>query len=86
VIRVLVGVVLARLFCVVLGLQVMALRHMGVMRGFVVFSGFVMFRGGAMMSGCLLVVICCLMMVFSALFRHGRPFYLDLKRNDRLLH
>jgi hypothetical protein len=67
------GVVLGGFFGVMHGLQMVAVRHMGMMAGPLVIAGFVVFRGGPVMPRGLFVVLCSLAMVFSAFFRHGDP-------------
>jgi hypothetical protein len=68
-----VGVVLGGFFGVVRGLEMMAVRHVGVMAGFFVIAGFVVVGGRAMVLGGVLVMIGRLAMMIGAFFRHGNP-------------
>jgi hypothetical protein len=61
-----VGVMLGGLFGVMLGLQVMAVSHMGVMAGLFVIVCVVLFRCGAMMLGGVFMVLSGLIVMVSA--------------------
>ena len=69
-----VAVMLGGLFGVMLGLQVMAVRHMGVMAGLFVIVCVMVFRCGTMMLGGVLMVLGGLMVMVSARFGHDNPF------------
>ncbi len=69
-----VGVMLGGLFGVMLRLQVMAVRHMGVMAGLFVVVCVMVFRRGTMMLGGLFMVLSGLMVMVSARFGHDNLF------------
>jgi hypothetical protein len=61
---------LAGFLRVVLGMNVMAVGHVGVMAGFVVIPGFMVCGCGEMMLRGVLVVLGGFLVMVSALFRH----------------
>jgi hypothetical protein len=61
---VLVGVHFRRFLLMLGGMQVMAMRHLGMMRGFFVISGLVVLGGFAMVLGRMLVMLRGLLVVF----------------------
>jgi hypothetical protein len=67
-VSVIVRVVLARLRGVMLGLNLMTVRDVGVVAGFLMVSGFVMARGCAMVFGSVFVMICSFVMMLGGLF------------------
>jgi hypothetical protein len=69
-----VGVMLGGLFGVMLGLQVMAMSHMGMMAGLFMIVCVVLFRCGTMMLGGVFMVLSGLIVMVSARFGHNNPF------------
>jgi hypothetical protein len=65
---VLARMMLAGFLGVVFGLNVVALRHMGMMTGSFVVTCFVMLGSGAMVLGGLFVMLSCFMMMFCCFF------------------
>ena len=65
---------LARLFGVVLGVGMMAMRDMSMVAGFFMISGSVMLGRCAMVFRGVLVMIGGFQMMFFAFFRHGARF------------
>lgn len=65
---------LARLFGVMLGVCLMAMRNVGMVAGFFMISGGVMLGSGAMMFRGMLVMVGGFQMMFFAFFRHGARF------------
>jgi len=65
---------LARLFGVILGVRVMAMRDVGMVAGLFMISGGVMFGRGAMMFRGMLVMLGGFQMMFFTFFRHGARF------------
>ena len=63
-----VGVVFARLFGVMHGLQMMTMRHVRVMPALFVIARFVMIRGCAMMFRGMLVMLSRFAMIFDSRF------------------
>jgi hypothetical protein len=70
-VAVLIRVVLAGFFCMMCGVSVMALRHVGVVTGFVVVTGLVMLGRGFVMRCGVFVVFGSFAVMFRSLFRHG---------------
>ncbi len=62
------GMMLTRLFGMMRGMDMMALRHVRVMTGFVVIAGFVMLRGRLVMLSGMLVVLGGFAVMFRGLF------------------
>jgi len=77
-----VGVMLGRLFRVMLGMKRMTVGYVAMVSGLLMVSGLVMFRRGAMMARGVLVVFCCFTMMFSALFRHRILSWRSAMRRD----
>jgi hypothetical protein len=75
---------LGGLFGVMLGLNVMAMRQVGVMAGLFVFARFVVLGGVLVVFGSMFVVLRCVAMMFGDFFRHGSPLFVELvvARND----
>ena len=65
---------LARLFGVVLGVGMMAMRDMGMVAGFFMISGSVMLGGGAMVFRGMLVMLGGFQVMLFTFFRHGALF------------
>ncbi len=63
-------VVLGGFLGVMGGVEVMSVRHMGVMAGLVMVARFVVLGRGFVMLGSKLMVMCCLDVMIGALFRH----------------
>ncbi len=68
---VLVSVVLAGLFGMMRGVNVMPLRHVGVVTCFVVVAGIVMLRRSFVMRSGMRVVLGSFAVMFRSFFRHG---------------
>lgn len=66
----LVGVVLARLFGVMFGVDVVAVRHVCVMTGLLMVARGVMLGSRAMMLGGVFMVLCGFQMMLGAVFGH----------------
>jgi hypothetical protein len=62
------GMVLRCMICMVLGVQMMRVRHMGMMSGFLMITGFDMLGGFMMMMGGLLRVFGRLLVMICMLF------------------
>ena len=65
---VLAGMMLARLFGMMRGVNLMALRHVCMVTGLVVIAGFVMIRGRLVMLSGMVVVLGGFAMMFRSLF------------------
>jgi hypothetical protein len=65
------GMMLGGFFGVMLGLNVMATRQVGVMAGLFVFARFVVLGGVLVVLGSMFVVLRCVAMMFGNFFRHG---------------
>jgi hypothetical protein len=72
-VAVLVSVVLACLFGMMRGVNMMALRHVRMVTGFVVVTGIVMLGGYFVLGSGMLVVFGSFAVMFRGLFRHGLP-------------
>jgi hypothetical protein len=56
---------------VVFRMKSVAVRGMGMMRGFFVVAVLVVFRRGAMVPGCMFVMFCCFVVMLDVGFGHG---------------
>jgi hypothetical protein len=70
---VIVRVMLAGFLGVMLGVDVMPLRHMRVMTGQMMVATFVMIGRCFVMLGGMFVMLCSFAVMFRRLFRHGLP-------------
>jgi len=77
-------VALDRLLGVVARMEGMTVRHVRVMRSFLVRTGLMVFRRFLVMSRGVLVVFSRLFMVFSRLFGHGIPPVSGELRSDQI--
>ena len=62
------GMMLSCFFRVMLGLNMVAVRHMSVMTGLLMIARFVVLRGRAMMLRRMLMMFCCPTVVFRNFF------------------
>lgn len=76
------SVMLGRFLGMMGGVDVMTMRKMGMVTGFLVVTRFVMIGRGPVMLGRFFVMLCCLDVVFSALFRHRNPFSRPCRRSS----
>ena len=76
-------VVLGGFLGVMLRLQMMTVRHVGVMAGLLVIARFVLFRGSAMVLRRMLVMFRGLTVMFGAFLRHGNPLFVESETQVR---